>query len=163
MARPDKRTVMSRFRESLTARRAEYERELESLEEADAAETKSSVGDKYETGREMIAQSRVVIERNLAETKANLETLDRLAATASQGANGAAGDKGAAGKVGLGSLVETSLGWFLVGVSLGESDVDGQAIRTLSLASPLFMALRGKAEGDEVPWRGATVRILRVE
>jgi hypothetical protein len=148
---------MSRFRESLEARKAEYERELESLEEADAAETKSSVGDKYETGREMIAQSRLVIERNLAETKANLETLDRLSSTASQGANGASG------KVGLGSLVETSLGWFLVGVSLGESDVEGQPIRTLSLASPLFMALRGKGEGEEIPWRGASVRILRVE
>jgi hypothetical protein len=141
---------MSRFRETLAARKAEYQRELESLEEADAAETKSSVGDKYETGREMIAQSRVVIERNLAETKANLESLDRMAAG------------GAAGKVSLGSLVETNLGWFLVGAGLGETEVDGQTVRTLSLASPLFMALRGKGEGDQVPWRGASVQILSV-
>jgi len=147
---PDKSRVLSQCRASLLARQADYLRELANLDEASSRETKSSAGDKYETAREMIAQSRRLTEGNLAETRAALETLERMAAAPAQA------------RCGLGSLAETSQGWLLLGVSLGDVDVDGITIRTLSLASPLGQALKGRGTGDRIPWRGAELSIRSV-
>jgi hypothetical protein len=147
---PDRQALIAHCRQALEARRADYVRELASLDEAASRETKSSAGDKYETAREMISQGRNLVLRNLAETDANLETLERMAtATAS-------------GPIALGSLVETSLGWYLAGVSLGEIEWQGTVVRTLTLGSPLGQALRGRTEGCKVAWRGKDLAILRI-
>ncbi len=147
---PDRKIVLDLCRQGQEARKLEYGRELENLDEAAAAESKSSAGDKYETGREMIAQSRVVIERNLAETKASLEAIERMAAAPLRA------------KVLFGSMVETTLGWYLVGASLGELEADGIVVRTISLASPLGSALKGKGVGDSIPWRGSAIEVLQI-
>jgi transcription elongation GreA/GreB family factor len=141
---------LARLRAGLETRRAGYARELASLDEAAAGETKSSAGDKYEPAREMIAQSRRLIEGNLSETAAGLDALDRMAA-APPGP-----------KAGFGSLVETSQGWYLMGASLGETEIDGIAVRTVSLASPLGAAMKGRQAGERAPWRGTELAILRV-
>jgi transcription elongation GreA/GreB family factor len=147
---PDKSRALAQCRMSLLARQADYRRELASLDEASARETKSSAGDKYETSREMIAQSRRLMEGNLAEVDAALATLDRMA-----GAPAQAG-------FGFGSLAETSQGWLLAGASLGDVEVDGVTVRTLSLASPLGQALKGRKAGERIPWRGAELSLLSV-
>lgn len=147
---PDRKALLDIYRQTLVARRNEYTGELESLDEAAAAETKSSAGDKYETAREMIAQSRNLIGHNLAEAKANLAVLDRMA-------EAPLGDR-----IGFGTLVETSLGWYLVGVSLGEVTCDGILVRSMSMISPLALALKGRGEGESVTWRGSILDILRI-
>jgi transcription elongation GreA/GreB family factor len=55
--------------------------------------------------------------------------------------------------------LETSLGWILIGASLGEVEADGAAIRTLSLASPMGQVLKGRSAGERVPWRGGEIVI----
>jgi transcription elongation GreA/GreB family factor len=147
---PDKSRALALCRTALLASQADYRREMASLDEAAAGETKSSAGDKYETAREMIAQSRRLMEGKVAEVDAALATLDRMASAPAQA------------RAGFGSLVETSLGWLLVGASLGDLDVDGTTIRTLSLASPLGQALKGRQAGDRFPWRGAELALLSV-
>jgi transcription elongation GreA/GreB family factor len=147
---PDRLALILRCKEQLTARRAEYRRELMSLDEAAAGETKSSAGDKYETAREMIAQSRVLIARNLAEAEAGLDALARMAAAPLRPV------------IGFGSLVEIRAGWHLIGVGLGEMESSGIVVRMISLASPLGAALKGKTAGDRIPWRDAVLDVLRV-
>ena len=139
--------MLTALRAGLEAKRVAYARELASLDEAAARETKSSAGDKYETGREMIAQSRRLTEGNLAETEAGLEALTRMGA--------APGGP----RIGLGSLIGTSQGWFLLGASLGEIEDGGEVVKTASLASPIGSALKGKAAGETVPWRGGVLEI----
>jgi len=146
----DKSRVVAQCRAILLARQTDYRRELASLDEASARETKSSAGDKYETAREMIAQSRRLLEGNLAVVDATLATLERISAAAPQA------------RCGMGSLLETSQGWLLVGASLGEVEVDGMTIRTLSLASPLGQALKGREAGNRLPWRGEEILVLSV-
>lgn len=147
---PDKIRAVAGCRATLLARQADYRRELANLNEASARETKSSAGDKYETAREMIAQSRRLMEANLAEAEAALANLERMAVAPARGG------------CGFGSLLETSQGWLLVGISIGDVEVDGMAVRTLSLASPLGQALKGHASGDMLPWRGEELQILSV-
>ncbi len=150
MSAPDRKTLLDQCRRTLEARRREYTGELASLDEAAAAETKSSAGDKYETAREMIAQSRNLISHNLSETVAHLEALDRMDAAPWRD------------RIGFGSLAETSLGWYLVGISLGEVEAEGLIVRTLSLASPLGSALKGRGVGESIAWRGSSLEILRI-
>lgn len=146
---PDRASLLTRCRASLAARRAEYLAEIAALDAAAAGETKSSAGDKYETAREMIAQSRNLAGRTLEETEASLLALDRMAAAP------------VGPRVGFGSLVETSAGWFLVGASLGEVEAGGGLkVRTLSLASPLGQTLKGRALGERVEFRGSVLEIL---
>jgi transcription elongation GreA/GreB family factor len=152
-ALPNRNGLLSACRKDLEAREEGYLAELRSLDEAAAGETKSSAGDKYETGREMIAQSRNLIQRNLAEMASRLEALARMLSTPPQDVEDS---------VGFGSLVETDSGWCLVGISLGEVDFQGQSIRTASLASPLGSALKGGRAGDRIPWRGGRLEILRM-
>ena len=147
---PDRTSILRHCRALLEARASEYTRELAGLDEAAAGETKSSAGDKYETAREMIAQSRGILERNLSEARAGLDALTRMSA-APQGP-----------RILFGTLAETSQGWHLLGASLGELEIDGNTIRLISLASPLGAALKGKSAGDRVPWRGGDLEILRI-
>lgn len=148
----DRGDLIEQCRRGLEDRRRGYLSELASLDEAAARETKSSAGDKYETAREMIAQSRNVIGRALGEAEAGLSALDRMAAAPAAGAT-----------VGFGSLVETSQGWCLVGASLGMIAWEGEDVKTLTLASPLGQVLKGKSAGDKVPWRGGELAILGVQ
>lgn len=147
---PSRQDLLTRLRASLEERRDGYRRELAALDEAAARETKSSAGDKYETAREMIAQSRRLMDANLAEAETGLEALGRMLAAP------------AAPVATFGSLVETSQGWFLLGVSLGEIESRGAAVKTASLGSPIGAALKGRKPGDAVPWRGGTLFVLRL-
>jgi transcription elongation GreA/GreB family factor len=96
-------------------------------------------------------------ERNLAETRAALEALARMAAAPA----GPAGP--ALNRAGFGSLVETSQGAYLLGISIGEIEAEGKTARTASLASPIGAALKGRRAGDSVPWRGGFLDILRID
>lgn len=147
---PEKTLALAQCRATLLARQADYRRELANLDEASARETKSSAGDKYETAREMIAQSRRLMDANLAEVDAALANLERMAAAPAKAG------------CGFGSLLETSQGWMLVGISIGDVEVEGVPIRTLSLASPMGQALKGRAAGDKLPWRGEELSIISV-
>lgn len=147
---PDRAALVQQCGRFLEARKAEYLRELRSVDEAAAGETKSSAGDKYETAREMMAQARNLLGRNLAETEAGLDTLTRMSTAPLRPV------------IGFGSLVETDQGWHLLGASLGEKEIGGITVRMISLASPLGAALKGKAAGDRFAWRGSEAAVLRV-
>lgn len=142
---------MAACRRLLEERAAGYAGELESLDDAASRETKSSAGDKYETAREMIAQGRRLAETNLTETQSSLDALGRMAAAP-------AGDRAV-----FGSLVETSRGTFLLGISIGEVEAEGRTTITASLASPIGAALKGRRAGESVPWRGGSLDILRID
>ncbi len=50
----------------------------------------------------------------------------------------------------LGDVIETDKGHFFVAVSSDEFTVDGISYRGISVESPLYLALRGKKNGDTV-------------
>ena len=54
----------------------------------------------------------------------------------------------------LGDIVETDQGTFFVGAASDEFEVDGKKYRGISTDSPLYLALRGKHNGDAVEVNG---------
>lgn len=98
-------------------------------------ETKSSMGDKYETSREMVQQEINNLQIQLNENLRAKNSL-KLINTNSQSV------------VGLGSLVETETGFFYIAVSLGEISFQEHMIFVISTESPLAKAMHGKRKGE---------------
>ena len=100
-------------------------------------ETKSSMGDKYETSREMVQQEINNIQLQLNENLRAKNSLKLITTNPHQ-------------TIGVGSLVETEKGLFYIAVSLGEIIFNEKKIFVISTESPLGKALFGKKKGDEI-------------
>ena len=98
-------------------------------------ETKSSMGDKYETSREMIQQEINNLQLQLNEHLKSLQILKNINPISHK-------------TVGLGSLVETEKGMFFIAVSLGELSFNQEKIFVVSAESPLAKAMNGKKIGE---------------
>lgn len=112
---------------------------LEAMQNAqDSAneETKSSAGDKYETGRAMAQIERDRHAQLFDQLRQERAVLDRI------------DPDFVFQRVGLGALVTTSVGVFFVSVSAGMVVVEGQKVIAMSPQSPLGASLMGKQAGD---------------
>ncbi len=98
-------------------------------------ETKSSMGDKYETSREMVQQEINNLQIQLNENLRAKNSLKLINTNLHHA-------------VGLGSLVETDQGMFYIAVSLGSVENDQRRIFLISPESPLAKAMTGKVNKD---------------
>lgn len=98
-------------------------------------DTKSSMGDKYETSREMLQQEINNLQRQLNEVLNQQAVLKKISSDPSE-------------KVQNGALVKTNKGMFYVAVSVGEIIVENHKIMTVSTESPLVKAMFGRKMGD---------------
>lgn len=102
---------------------------------ASSNDTKSSMGDKYETGREMLQQEINNLQRQLNEVLNQQAIIQKINVELSS-------------KVQNGALVKTDRGLFYISVSLGEIVIDNKKIMTVSAESPLVKAMYGKKAGE---------------
>lgn len=123
---------------------------LEAARQAANEETKSSVGDKYETGRAMMQLEQEKLAQQLAEAQHVQAVLNRIQLERQSP------------QVAEGSLVLTSQGNYFIGISAGKVEITGQTYYTISLASPIGTALAGHSAGDETSFRGQRLAILEV-
>lgn len=123
---------------------------LEQAQEASNDDTKSSAGDKFETGREMAQQD---INRNkqlLADAKQQKSVLLALA------------DVFETSKVRSGSLVITNNGNFYISISAGQLQLEGKTYFAISAASPIGKLLIGKAAGEQFDFNGKTYLVEQI-
>ena len=100
-------------------------------------ETKSSMGDKFETSREMVQQEINTLQIQLNENRNARNSLKQINTNLHQ-------------TIGLGSLVETDKGLFYIAVSLGQIIFNEKKIFVISTESPLGKILFGKKKGEEI-------------
>ncbi|TLX25482.1 GreA/GreB family elongation factor [Chryseobacterium indologenes] len=98
-------------------------------------DTKSSMGDKYETGREMLQQEINNLQRQLNEVLNQQAILQKITADPSE-------------KVQNGAIVKTDKGLFYISASMGEIRSENQKVMTVSAESPLVKAMFGKKMGE---------------
>ena len=115
---------------------------MTSAREAANEETKSSAGDKYETGREMMQQEMENNAIQLAEARKLMEIMDKIAP-------GKTYDS-----VQSGSLVVTNNGSFYISIGLGKIQVDGKDYFAIAPTSPLGNLLMDKQASDSVELNG---------
>jgi len=124
---------------------------MDAAQESALSDTKSSAGDKYETGREMAGAER---ERNAAQ----LQQAQQLMAELQRISPDAPCDT-----VRPGALLRTSLGWFYVAISAGKLVADGREVFAVSPAAPVALALKGKRAGEEALFNGKALRVESIE
>lgn len=115
------------------------------------SETKSSAGDKHETGRAMLQLEREKAGVQLSEInklrrvlhKVNLEHKPEY--------------------IGIGSLVYTSKANYFIAVSLGAIKIDDKLFYAISPQTPIGLLLMGKTSGDVIEFNGNTFTIERLE
>ena len=98
-------------------------------------DTKSSMGDKYETSREMLQQEINNLQIQLNEHLKSQKILKNINPNPHK-------------IVTLGSLVETEKGMFFIAISLGELSFNQEKIFVISAESPLAKAMNGKKTGE---------------
>lgn len=123
---------------------------MEAVQASANDETKSSAGDKYETGRSMMQLELEKQSAQLAEAAKMQQTLDRISLEASE-------------SIHPGSLVYTNQGIFFISVSAGPIGVDENKVMAISMASPLGTSLRDRKAGEEFRFNGKLFRIEKVE
>jgi len=105
-------------------------------------DTKSSAGDKFETGREMMQQE---IDRN----RKQLEEANKMSLALEQIENHQVSEI-----VHSGSLVITNFGKFYISISRGQIQVDGINYFAISAISPIGLKLMRQKVGYEFDFNG---------
>ena len=132
----NKSEILQIIQDKLSAKIDNLER-LIAETRASTNETKSSMGDKFETSREMVQQEINTLQIQLNENRNSRNSLKIINTNLHQ-------------TIGLGSLVQTEKGFFYIAVSLGEIISNEKKIFVISTESPLGKALYGKKKGDEI-------------
>lgn len=124
--------------------------QIKATESAQQNDTKSSAGDKFETGREMLQAELNKYENQRANIQASLKTLRSISL-----------DK-TSKSVEFGSLVETNNGIYFIALGLGKMIVEGSTIYAISLASPIGQVLHQAKVGDVLTFQGREMEIERI-
>ena len=123
---------------------------ISSIKESRDSDTKSSAGDKYETGRAMAQIELDNTKRQLNVTQNLKNELNRVSLE----------------KVfqiaGFGSLVKTNQATYFISIGLGEIKVNEETYYCISSVSPIGQVLLGKKAGDEVNFRTQNITILEI-
>ncbi|MCF8449247.1 MAG: hypothetical protein K9G49_05185 [Taibaiella sp.] len=134
----------------ISNREADIKKVIAEAQDAAAGETKSSAGDKYETGREVMQQEINLNLTRLNELQKLRTTLDHISPTQ-------------LGSVAVpGSVVYTNNGNFYISISAGPLLVDGTVFYAISAASPIGANMVGKQGGYSFDMNGKQFQIQEV-
>ncbi len=123
---------------------------IDSAKESRDNETKSSVGDKYETGRAMMQfeLEKHLVQKSNAENRKNVLlkiNIQKKFDTAE-----------------LGSLVFTDAGIFFISTGLGKITVNNCTFFCISPSSPAGKLLLGKRTNETILWQGKPISISQI-
>ncbi|MEK6547062.1 MAG: hypothetical protein AABZ56_01980 [Bacteroidota bacterium] len=136
-------SMMRLLTEKLTQARLDFALAKESRD----SDTKSSAGDKYETGREMMQREMDKLSASIDTYQKQLVSMQAIPATKPQN------------RVGIGSLIETNFETYYLSIGLGAIPYGTEIVYAISPESPLGELLKGKREGDSLELRGRKITI----
>ncbi|QWX83509.1 3-oxoacyl-ACP synthase [Cellulophaga sp. HaHaR_3_176] len=123
---------------------------IKELNDALLSETKSSAGDKHETGR---AMTQLEIEKagtQLADAEKMLKAIKLVNIETHSNT------------VGSGNLVKTSMANYFVAISAGQFKKDGLEVYCISKETPIGRLLQGKENGSTVSFNGNAIKIEEI-
>jgi hypothetical protein len=145
-----KKDIIAEIHKILDGKIALAQQSIESARESRDNETKSSVGDKYETGRAMLQfeLEKHMVQKSRAEKQKN-ELLKIDIQKKYESAE-------------FGSLVLTDTGDYFISIGLGKITIKNHSIFCISLASPAGKLLHGKRTGESFLWQGKQVAVSQI-
>jgi hypothetical protein len=129
----------------------EVKHQMQELVTHAANDSKSSAGDKHETGRAMMQQAQEQLGKQLQEAEIKRASLARIQTLSPTEV------------IGEGSLVITNENVLLLAAPLGKIHFEGKDFFVISMQSPLAQALKGKKNGDTIIFQQKQINILSVQ
>lgn len=123
---------------------------IKGIQEALLSETKSSAGDKHETGRAMLQLEREKAGNQLANTENLKHVLYKIDASSHSKI------------IGLGSVVFTSQNHYFIAISIGKLTTETNNFYAISPTTPIGKLLMGKTEGDIIVFNNQKIEIEQV-
>ena len=145
-----KRNICAHILELLNEKAETAREEISSAKEARDNETKTSVGDKYETGREMMQMEIDKSQMQLSKILDQIKDISNVDLSKSYT------------KIAYGSLVETNAGNYFISVGFGKITLGETEYYAISLASPIGNALKDKETGAVIQFQGREIAIKTI-
>ncbi|UKM65450.2 GreA/GreB family elongation factor [Flavobacteriaceae bacterium GSB9] len=123
---------------------------ISEIQESMLSETKSSAGDKHETGRAMLQLEREKAGSQLAEIEKTKQNLSKI------------NIENSVKSIGLGSVVFTTQFNYFIAISAGELTVEDQTFYAISANTPIGKLLIGKSVGDVVNFRNMKIEVVDI-
>ncbi len=134
----------------ILARLQRIKKNIHQVQNSLGSETKSSAGDKHETGRAMLQLEREKLGQQLLEAEKTLEVLKKVTIVKFSSA------------ISLGSLISTTNGTYYIAISAGKFENDGDVIYCISANTPIGKLLMGKPVGATFQFNEIEHKILEV-
>ncbi len=151
MASDLKHTLVRLCREEVDKRKAAIRVKLAMIEESRNNETKSSVGDKYETGRAMMQMEESKAQSQMHEVM----LVDQVLSTIKADQVHRHGQQG--------SIIRTDHGVYFLAIGIGKVTVEGEVVYCVSMDSPIGTLFTGSQKGDVKQFRDRTFTVTDVE
>lgn len=146
-----KNLVIQKLNDLLDEKLGVTQKSIAEVIESRDGETKSSMGDKYETGRAMAELELNKLRQQMAQSQKFKGAISQINTNV------------ALKRVDFGALVETNCGKYFMSVAYGSINIQGEKIFCISLASPIGLALREKRHGETLNFQGREIKIIRIE
>jgi hypothetical protein len=138
------------IKEDLKKKIQEMQRDFQLARESRNSDTKSSAGDKFETGREMMQKEMDKCSMMIDLYQNQWNTLDQIKL------------KNRSKFVDQGSLILTDKGNYLLSIGLGKIEVERESYFIISIDSPIGSLLKGKSIGDSIVFRDNSFKITNI-
>lgn len=145
-----KKTLLEEVEELIYQKIAVFEKMMNDAQDSANNETKSSAGDKFETGRAMMHIERDKNAQQLSEARKLELFLSQIKA-----------DK-VFDRVAFGSVVQTDFGNYFISIAAGRIIVDKKKYFAISPQAPLAKEMMQKEKGDTITFNDKPIKILDV-
>ena len=126
------------------------QKEYRLYQDSAANETKSSAGDKHDTGKAMMQMEQEKLGIQFKELVNSKKILGSI--------NPSIRYK----KIQFGSFIKTESSWFYISISLGKISIESKEIFILSSQTPLAKLMLNKAAGDSFSFNGNHYKVVEV-
>lgn len=120
------------------------------LQESLTSETKSTAGDKHETGRAMVQLEQEKLAQQIQELEKDQSVLKKIDIEKSPQ------------KISLGCWVKTSAANYFISISAGAFKCENEVVYCISASAPIAQLLLGKEKGDNFVFNGMTHSVLEL-
>lgn len=145
----NKQDLFRYISETITEKSTRLQQDISDLQKDIAEDSKSSAGDKFETSREMAQQELGKLSTQLAEQQRLKKLLENQSPETSS-------------CIKVGSLVQTNLGTFLVGIPIGKITFGDTSIIGIGVGAPLGQLLLNKSENDRISFNNQNFLVEKI-
>ncbi len=145
-----KEALLDEVEELIYQKISVFQKMMDDAQDSANNETKSSAGDKFETGRAMMHMERDKNAQQLSEARKLELFLSQIKA-----------DK-IFDRVAFGSVVQTDFGNYFISIAAGRILVDEKKYFAISPQAPLAKEMMGKEKGETISFNDKPIKILEV-